>query len=387
MQKSLFTFLLFFFFIQSGFSQTLSPNAKISLLICAPGDEIYSYFGHAAIRVNDPDLNRDIVFNYGVFSFETPNFIWRFAKGETDYQLAVQRMSSFMREYTEDKRSVTEYILLLTSEERNKLFDALIENYKPENRIYRYNHFIDNCSTRLRDQIENAVNKAVVYDTSEDKILTFRNLIDQYIVNNSWSGLGIKLALGIPTDRQTTYSEKMFIPDYLGADMSKAFVKRGDQVTPLTSKPLIILDEPSIVRSFQLTSPSVVIGFVFLLVSFLTIFEFKNKRRFIALDIIVFFSFGIAGAILFFTTFISVMPSASSNLNLIWAWPTHILIGILWFFKSMRYRLIWYMKLSTVVVILFLTIQFFLPQTFHILVIPLCLIFLMRSSTLSFPRF
>jgi len=385
MRKFLILLFTLSAFSLQGFSQPLSPNAKISLLICAPGDEIYSYFGHAAIRVIDPLYERDIVFNYGVFDYMAPHFIWRFAKGETDYILAVCRMSTFMLEYQEDKRKVVEYELLLTPAERESLFEALVLNSKPENREYRYSHFEDNCATRVRDQIERAVGGKIKYETSGDRRMSFRNLIDLYLQDNSWSGLGIKLALGLPTDKISTFSEKMFLPDFLGDDMSKATVPRDGKSLPVTAPGVIIFDAPAVEHSFSITSPAVVILLFFFVVVSLTLLESRRKHRFIWLDVAVFIAFGIAGMILYFTTFISVMPSTKWNLNMVWAWPTHFFLGMLWLFPSLRPKLKWYIKLTFFVLALFLAAMFFLPQTFHWLVVPLCLILLVRTGTLVFP--
>jgi hypothetical protein len=362
-------------------SQPLSPSAKISLLICAPGDEIYSYFGHAAIRVNDPVYEKDIVFNYGVFDYMAPHFYWRFAKGETDYQLAAYRMVSFMREYQEDHRKVIEYDLLLTSSEKSALYEALVENNKPENRVYRYSHFEDNCSTRIRDQVEKAVGGKINYDQSGDEKLTFRNLVDRYVQENSWGGLGIKLALGMPTDRITTFSEKMFLPDYLGNDFAKASVVRDGASFPVVSPAKVLFEAPPVIHDFSVTSPAVVVTLFFLLVLGLTLLERKKGKRFIWLDIVVFTAFGTASMILCFTTFISVMPSTKWNLNLVWAFPTHLVLAVLWFFPSLRLKLIWYNKLTSIVLMLFLASMYFLPRSFHWLVVPLCLILLTRTST------
>ncbi len=379
--RKIFLILTFILLSIKGFSQPLSPSARVSLLICAPGDEIYSFFGHAAIRVNDTLSGRDIVFHYGAFSFETPNFIWRFARGETDYEIAVQRMSSFMKEFYDDKRSVTEYILDFTPGEKQFLFDSLVENYKPENRVYRYNHFLDNCATRLRDQIEKTVKGQILYDTSGDEPLTFRNLIDRYVEGNSWSGLGIKLALGYPTDRLTTFSEKMFLPDYLGKDISAAVITRDGHPSPLIISTSTIIQAPFPDHSLLFTSPAVVVLFFFLLTASLTLWERKKNRRLVWLDVSILAIFGISAMILYFTTFISVMTWTKWNLNLIWAWPTHLLAAVLLLFPSMRPKLTWYMQLTTFTMLLFLLTLLFLPQTFHWLVVPLCLILLMRTGT------
>ncbi len=381
MKKLLLLFLTLSLFVIRSNSQPLAPSAKISLLICAPGDEIYSYFGHAAIRINDPVFERDIVFHYGAFSFGAPHFIWRFAKGETDYQISVQRMSSFMKEFYDDKRSVAEYVLDLTPEERQLLFATLVENYKPENRVYRYNHFLDNCATRLRDQIEKAVGGKLKYNTSGEEKLTFRNMIDRYVEGNSWIGLGIKLALGYPTDHVTSFSEKMFLPDFLGEDMAEAIVARDGKESPLILSKSMIIEAPALVRSFSLGSPAVIIIFFFLLTLVLTLWERKKSKRFIWLDVVVFSSFGIAALILYFTTFISIMTWTKWNFNLIWAWPTHFVVAILWLFPKMRPKLNWYMKLTSFVLVLFLVSMYFIPQNFHWLVVPICLIMLIRTGS------
>jgi len=365
-----------------GHSQPLSPSAKVSLLICAPGDEIYTYWGHAAIRIQDPIYGIDSVFNYGVFDFMAPHFYWRFAKGETDYQLGIQRMSSFLQVYRDDQQKVTEYELLLTPAERESLYEALVENYKPQNRFYRYSQFADNCATRIRDQLEKAVGGNIRYNTSGDKRMSFRTLIDLYVQDNSWDAFGIKLALGLPTDRITTFSEKMFLPDYLGDDMAKAMVDRDGKTTRLTGEAVVLFDAPAWKRSFSPTSPAVVILIFFLAVVLLTIQERKRKTRYHWLDITVFIAIGIAGMILYFTTFISVMPSTKWNLNLIWAFPTHFLLGVLWLFPTMRPKLFWYIRLTAIVTTLFLVSMYFLPQTFHWLVAPLCLILILRTGTL-----
>ncbi len=382
MRKKALFFLVMALLSIRCISQPLSPSARLSLLICAPGDEIYSYFGHAALRVNDPSSARDIVFHYGYFSFETPHFIWRFAKGETDYQIGVQRMSSFMKEFYEDKRKVTEYVLDFTPAENQALFDALVENYKPENRVYRYNHFLDNCATRLRDQIEKAVKGQLKYDTSGDEKLSFRSLIDRYVEGNSWSGLGIKLALGQPTDRTTTFSEKMFLPDFLGKDMSRAIVTRDGKSTPLISNTTVLIEAPPFATGFSITSPAVFILLLLFLTAGLTVLERKRNRRFIWLDVTLLALFGLSSLVLYFTTFVSIMTWTKWNLNLIWAWPTHLLVAILWLFPSVRSKLTWYMQLTSVVLILFLISMFFIPQTFHWLVVPICLIMLVRTGTI-----
>ena len=123
-----------------------TDSIRISLLTCASGSEIYSLFGHTAIRYENFTQDIDAVFNYGMFNFNAPNFIFRFALGETDYQLGVTSYERFAEEYDYLGRDVWQQTLNLTQDEKVRLAGLLQENYRPENRVYRYNFFYDNCA-------------------------------------------------------------------------------------------------------------------------------------------------------------------------------------------------------------------------------------------------
>jgi len=383
MKRILIFFCVIFGLFTEGKSTTLSPEAQISLLTCSAGTEIYSYFGHSAIRVKDTTQNLDYVFNYGVFSFDTPHFVWRFCKGETDYMLAVQSMKSFLDTYYEERRDVYEQVLNLTPEEKQKLFDSLIENYKPENRYYRYNHFLDNCATRIRDQFEKATDGKMAYDTSINQPLSFRQMIHAALPDNSWSGFGIKLALGVPCDRKTTFAEKMFLPAYLQKDMASASLLRSDGKVPFSQPLQTLYKAPSLSQDFSLTSPAIVMMLFFLITLILTIREYQLKKRFLWLDFFVYLSFGIGGLILGFLCFYSKLEATGWNLNLLWALPTHFIYAFVLFMPSLKDKLNWYPKIITYILLAFLVSMFFLPQTFHWLVIPLSLTMLLRSAGIS----
>ncbi|MEI6677979.1 MAG: DUF4105 domain-containing protein [Mariniphaga sp.] len=363
-----------------GYSVQLSPEAKISLLTCAPGDEIYSYFGHSAIRINDPKSAIDYVFNYGVFSFDAPNFIWRFVRGETDYMLAGQRMASFMESYHEEQRSVFEQVLNISETEKQILFDRLMENAKTENRVYRYRHFSDNCSTRVRDQFENCVSHHLQYDSLNDARLTYRQLVDQYVPGNSWNGFGIKIALGIPADKLTTYSEKIFLPDYLLKSMTGAKVIQNGMTTRFVLPQTTLFEAKPLRSDFSFNSPAVILNLILILITGLTYLEYRRKIRMISLDFLTFFSIGFAGILLTFLCFFSELEATGSNLNLIWALPTHFVFAFLWLIPALRPKLGWYLKFTAGIVILFLILMPFLPQVFHWLVVPICLMILLRTG-------
>lgn len=204
--------LLFFFLGQSVRGQ--EDNIKVSLMTCAPGTEIYALFGHTALRYEDKARGEDWVFNYGMFSFNTPHFIYRFVKGETDYELGVTRYPYFEGSYAMRGSSVYQQTLNLTISEKQELRRLLEENYLPENRVYRYNFFYDNCTTRARDVIERCIEGKVVYSEGKEG-LSFRDIVHQYTKGHKWDELGIDMCLGSEADKPIDARKQMFAPFYL----------------------------------------------------------------------------------------------------------------------------------------------------------------------------
>src|SRR5574344_851926 len=195
-------FLIFLFALISVnlFAQSEKRDSiEISLLTCNPGNEIYSLFGHTAIRYQNFDKNIDLVYNYGMFSFKTPNFVMRFVKGETDYELGVIPFYYFESEYAMRGSSVYQQNLNLTYDEKDRLKTLLDENYEPNNRVYRYNYFYDNCTTRARDKIEESVCGKVIYPVFNENV-SFRNIVHEYTKGHPWVEFGVDLCLGSQAD-------------------------------------------------------------------------------------------------------------------------------------------------------------------------------------------
>ncbi|MBC8003947.1 MAG: DUF4105 domain-containing protein, partial [Verrucomicrobia bacterium] len=213
-------------------AQSLGPEATVSILTCDPGREVYSMYGHTAIRISDPAQGLDAVFNYGIFSFESDNFLYRFAKGETDYLLMGQQFSSFLPEYEQDQRSVYEQVLNLSAEGKNKLFIALLENAKEENREYRYNYFTDNCATRVRDMIERNAGGKIQFPTQQST-QSYRDLINDFHHSFRWIDFGIDLVISKPADVPIPFYAHMFLPEYLHDQFSKATISYSDASQPL----------------------------------------------------------------------------------------------------------------------------------------------------------
>lgn len=280
----LLLFLLSFCLTPAKAQNILSDQAAISLLTAAPSDEeVYTLYGHTAIRVTDPVHKLDIVFNYGIFDFSKPNFIYRFTRGETDYKLAAYNFSHYIIEYQMRGSEVTEQVLNLTPEEINKIWNALIVNAQPENAVYRYNFFFDNCATRPVAIVEEQVNGKVKYNNPPEP-QTFRDLINYCTRNNSWLTFGCDLALGSPTDRIATPHEMMFLPVYLKDEFGKATIVNPDgserklikQTNRLSEE---LIDDTDTTKEWF--TPMLCSIIIFLVTLLTTYIEWKKKHIFV----------------------------------------------------------------------------------------------------------
>lgn len=195
-------FLLLFSF--SAFAQTLSPSSRISLLTISPGEELYSTFGHSAIRVWDPALGIDVNYNYGSFDFNAPGFYLKFVRGYLDYMITSHPAYLEFEYWNRENRKITEQVLNLSLAQRQRVYEFLENNLKPENKNYRYKFFTDNCSTRLRDVLQIAAGDSLVFNQALNADSTYRQWIDKYAHENgkSWADFGMDLAIGADSDKK-----------------------------------------------------------------------------------------------------------------------------------------------------------------------------------------
>lgn len=251
-------FSLFLLLLPIGQTTANSNDSiRLSLLTCAPGEVIYTLFGHTAIRYENPSQGIDVVFNYGLFSFDIPNFALRFSLGETDYRLGVIDYPHFAGEYAYFGRSVWQQTLNLNNEEKAELIRLLQENYRPENRVYRYNFFYDNCATRPRDKIEESIAGKVIYPVEpQDGSRTFREIVHQYCKGHPWARFGIDLCIGSEADRPITQRQMMFAPFYLMDAFAGAQITGDSIQRPLVTDSELIVDAtPEEDESFWIPTP------------------------------------------------------------------------------------------------------------------------------------
>lgn len=214
-------------------ARSLSEEAQISLLTCTPGEELYARYGHTAIRLQDPQNRLDLVFNYGIFDFNTDHFYWKFVKGETWYELGAITMPWFMLEYEEEHRPVYEQVLNLNPSQREEIWQALVRNYEPENRKYLYNFVFDNCATRPYLLIQKALGDTIRSEYTGNTGTTYRRFIRRYTGYMTWANAGINLLFGPKADKPMNNEQRLFLPEELMLYMAQAHLSDG---TPLVSE-------------------------------------------------------------------------------------------------------------------------------------------------------
>ena len=377
-------YFIFCLFMGVAFSvQSQSTDSiRFSLLTCAPGTEIYSLFGHTAIRYENYTRRIDVVFNYGMFSFNTPNFIFRFVAGETDYQLGITPYSYFEAEYAMRGSSVYQQVLNLTQSEKERLLTILENNYLPENRIYRYNYFYDNCTTRARDKIEECIEGKVVYpDSLSGK--SYRSIVHEFTAGSPWDEFGIDLCLGAEADKEINKRQQMFSPFYMKYYASNAYiVDAGGTRRPLILDETKIVDvEPEEVQPGFILSP-LMCGALFLALCVVMAWgQWKTQRIWWGWDIVLYGLQGLAGCIIAFLFFFSVHPTVGSNWLLILFNPIPLLYLPFMVYKAVKCKKDYYHVGNMVYLTLFITILPFCGQEFNLTVLPLALGLLVTSAS------
>ena len=287
-----------------------------------PGEFVYSTFGHSAIRVKDPVTRFDRCYNYGTFDFEQPNFILKFCQGKLLYNLDVESYRSFEYGNLQDRRPMQEQVFNMNQAQKQRIFDLLVENYKEENRYYKYDFFYDNCATRIRDIVQETFTYQLRFDTSDLKPgTTMRQLLQPYIEDKPWLDFGIDLVLGLPADRRASTADFMFLPDYVHHLFAKAQTGEG---APLVKSERNIPDPPSPKEPFKptpLDRPLWIMGFVALI----GLLSMANPRTEHIFDTVFWFVLGLAGLIIALLWFATDHSATKTNLNILWAWPTHLL--------------------------------------------------------------
>lgn len=340
---------------------------SVSLITCSPGTEVYELFGHTAIRIERPAKKIDLIYNYGIFSFNTPHFIYRFTKGETDYWLGIERFRDFLFSYVMRNSTVYQQSLNLTQDEAYALFNALNENSLPENREYRYNFLFDNCSSRAAEMIQRHIRGELLYDTASVQG-TFRSLIHECTQPDPWLTFGIDLALGSRIDKPITSQESLFLPDNLMKAFASARIESDTVTRKLVSKTdTLVSSEPTEPESpaYYIPSPLFVSWVWAVCVILLSVFQYLRGWRLRWFDTLLFSFYGLLGGVLFFLMFVSEHPATYPNYSGFWLHPFHWVVAIAIWLKSAKKIVRYYHFINFAVVMALLLLWNVIPQQFN----------------------
>ena len=324
-------------------SMTNPDHIQISLLTCSPGKEVWAQYGHTAIRYYDKESREDLAINYGIFSLDQTYFIPRFVLGMTDYRMGVQPMDMFLAQYSYEGRGVVEQVLNLSAEDKEVIYKALQENMKPENVVYRYNYFFDNCTTRARDMLINHLHGKVVYPPAEEDA-TFRSMIHKWNNKYEWSQFGEDLLLGVNADRKTTKSEQQFLPENLRNDFDKATYKGK----PLVKETNVLLDAETEVAEPVFPLSPLSIALIFAAISLvMMLFSYRRQQVYWAWDLALMLTSGLMG-IIFFIMIFSQHPCVSLNFILLFFNP----LPLFFLYSTIKKKKVIWWKIWGVLIIL-----------------------------------
>ncbi|WP_298556328.1 DUF4105 domain-containing protein [uncultured Algibacter sp.] len=380
MKHNFTLFILLFFLVDISFAQQnqLTSQAEISVLTVGPGNSLNDAFGHSAFRIRDTNNGLDVVYGYGEYDFDAPNFYLKFAQGKLNYLINKTDFKRFYQVYNYYNRSIKEQVLNLSQSQKQNLYDYLINNYKPENRRYLYEFFYDNCATKIKDVINITSNNTTTFNTPNNfKDATFRTLIQNNLNRNSWGSLGIDLALGSVIDKKATPENHMFLPKNIYSFFENATI--GDSKKPLVKlNQTIYSKKETPIASQFLLSPLFILGVIGLLIIYITYNDSKKGKHTKWLDIALFSITGLIGVFILLLWFATDHTGTHQNYNLLWAFALNILVIGQFFRKEVSAWFVKYIKLLIIFLCL-LTLHWLIGvQVFAIGLTPLLIALFFR---------
>ena len=371
--KRYITFLLLLFTILPIKAINVD-SLQVSLLTVMPRpNQVYTIYGHSALRISCPREKIDVVYNWGIFDFGNPIvFSYHFLGGKTDYFVGIDSYNHFMYVYSLGNATVEEQILNLSAEEKEELLNILSINMLPENIVYQYSFLFDNCTTRIRDILEKSTGNKLIYPKQQEEV-TFRDLIHSCTEPYPWMSFGIDLLIGNGADSLINLRNEMFLPLKLKEALDETYIQ--NQPIVISSK-TVLKSEPSKLKSSSIFDSPLIVGFIILSFYILiAVFGIKKKRMFKGAFSPLFLVVGLGGIIVAFLVFKSELPSVSPNWNLLWVQPLHLFAFIGYFFKKMKSAITLYHGLNLLLLCSLLIAWNWIPQLLNVANIPyiLCL--------------
>ena len=371
----LFALALIFFSINIYANELEDKNRyKMSILSIGEGPSLVDAFGHTAIRVKDEELKNDVVFNFGVYDFNSPNFYSNFVKGRPEYKLGIQNYYNLTQNYVRQKRYIVEHQLNLDQNSIKIIIDLLVE--KLNDPYYIYDYFRDNCTTRAADiVIDKTNNKFKDEKLESEDIVSYRELIHGKINENSWAALGIDLCLGAIIDKKIKTRETFFLPENL---MNYLDLYEGD----IIKKNIIYKPESAISYQENIPSPLIINLIISLIIVAVTIFNFKRSKWNKSLDTLIFLISGSIGILIIYLWFFSNHFAGAQNFNFLWAFPLNFALIFAIYKNKIPNWSIGFIKLLIIMIILLFLHWSTGVQKYNLTLLPIFVALLIRYSFL-----
>lgn len=319
-------------------------DLSIGLVTIGPGDQIQNYFGHNAMIVTDMRKRFVTLYNFGAFDFNR-DVAWEYIKGRLRFWVSTSRVQSTYHRYIAMNRSIRVQELNLSSAQRLLIAEKLANKALPKNRYYLYHHFYDNCSTRLRDLIDDAIGGQLKIAYSQTAPFTLREHTRRFTGIHFWADMMINFIMNDQVDQPITQSEEAFLPSELEKQVSKMsyLTEDGSHVplvkrayTVFTAKRRPIADKPPRNWPYSLLL-GLIIGVVAVGLALLSRKTTRSLPRFLfgMHHLLVGIALGIPGSILFFMSNFTDHFVTTRNENLFLANPVTFLVFPLGFFIAL----------------------------------------------------
>lgn len=315
-------------------------NLEVSLITYGPGDIYWERFGHDAIELRDTVSGEEIDFNYGTFNFDEKNFFINFARGRMHYLLDAEPTTDEEDYYKQVGRSITRQRLALTPDQAAALRDFLFWNLRPENVVYNYDYYADNCTTRVRDAFDRALGGIIKTRlTAMPGGMTYRQQTVRLMSAQPWLMLIMDLGLGPYADQPLSAWKESFLPEVLQNNLRAVTVDDGHGGThPLVQSEDILspnrLDVPP-TEAPDLRVPLGIAGLIF--AAFIVITWRSAKLAYALLGSLFLIFAGLSGLLMLILWTLTEHHSAWANANLLLFNPlAFALIGSLWHARRHR---------------------------------------------------
>lgn len=350
----------------------LSPQAEISILTVGPGAHFNDCFGHSAFRINDPVAGIDLAYNYGMFDTSEPGFYTRFAMGTQDYYLVAYDFKRFLGGYQAQNRWIKEQVLNLTRDETQHVFEFLEENRKPENRAYRYDPYFNNCATKMRDLVVDALGDDITFDHSHLKEpMSLRALTDENSFNHPWWDFGIDIALGTVIDGPAEPEEYMYLPDYVFEAYEHATITRDGSQIPAVKSSKVLFESDFYEIHKESIMPWMVFSVVAVLVIMITYLDYVKNRRSRWLDFLLMLLTGLAGLMVILLWFATSHKITANNLNILWAFLPNLVVGFLLLKKTPPAWVRSYVRFLVILLLCMIFIWILKVQVYSVALLPI----------------